>query len=201
MLGARRYAAALLGAAALVLGAATTPVASGAPARAASHHLLVDGDSLAVGTEPYLPRDLPGWRVRQSASVSRHAPDGVELLRSYGSRLPRVVFISLGTNDDPRFVSTFRTAIRRALRIVGPHRCIVWATVHRPPVAGTSYAGYNRVLRDMGRREPRLRAFDWERMAHRHPSWFGSDGVHPGPTGYRARARAIARNVERCTGS
>ncbi|HEY8779249.1 MAG TPA: hypothetical protein VIL93_05610 [Solirubrobacterales bacterium] len=36
--------------------------------------VFVNGDSLAVGTEPYLPGDLHGFNLRQSASISRHAP-------------------------------------------------------------------------------------------------------------------------------
>ena len=44
-----------------------------APAtHAAERSLLVDGDSLAEGTRPYVPRELPDWRVRQSTKVSRH---------------------------------------------------------------------------------------------------------------------------------
>jgi lysophospholipase L1-like esterase len=35
-------------------------------------------------------------------------------------------------------------------------------------------------------------------MARAHPSWFGRDGVHPTMSGYRARAAATARLVQRC---
>lgn len=172
------------------------PAAGAAKVRA--HSVLVDGDSLAVGTAPYLPGDLPGWRVRQSADISRHTPDGVSLLKAYGRHLPHVVVLSLGTNDDPRTASSFRHDIHRALRIVGRHRCIVWPLIHRPPVAGATYHGYNRAIADVARGQKRLRAFNWERMARRHPYWFGSDGVHPDATGYQARARALARHVRRC---
>ena len=33
--------------------------------------------------------------------VGRHAYEGDEVMRRYGSRLPRVIHVSLGTNDDP----------------------------------------------------------------------------------------------------
>jgi hypothetical protein len=36
------------------------------PAAAAERSVLVDGDSLAEGTRPYIPRELPDWRVTQS---------------------------------------------------------------------------------------------------------------------------------------
>jgi lysophospholipase L1-like esterase len=182
----------------LALGGATA--ALGSAARGPARTTLVDGDSLAAGTAPYLPGDLHGWRVSQSYSISRHAPDGVSLLRSYGKRLPRVVVLSLGTNDDPRAISTFRAEVRRAARIAGAHRCIVWANVFRPPVVGTSYAGYNRVLRQEDRSHANLRVYDWVRTARRHRYWFGPDGVHPTATGYQVRARELARSVRRCHG-
>jgi hypothetical protein len=51
-------------------------LAAPASADAASRRLLVNGDSLAVGTKPYIPRELKGWKVKQSTAVSRHAYEG-----------------------------------------------------------------------------------------------------------------------------
>jgi len=45
---------------------------------------------------------------------------------------------------------------------------------------------------------PTLHVLEWDAMARAHPSWFGSDGVHPSMTGYRERAKATARLVKRC---
>jgi lysophospholipase L1-like esterase len=183
-----------------LLALALAPGATGHAARGPARTMLVDGDSLAAGTAPYLPGDLRGWRVRQSYSISRHTPDGVSLLRGYGKSLPRVVVLSLGTNDDPRSISAFRAEVRRAARIVGPHRCIVWANVFRPPVVGSTYAGYNRVLRQEDRSHRNLRVYDWVRTARKHRYWFGPDGVHPTATGYQVRAHELARSVRRCHG-
>ena len=170
-----------------------------APAAGAKERsLFVNGDSLAVGTRPYLPGALPGWSVRQSATVSRHASEGAGVLRAQGSSLARVVFVSLGTNDDPRNVSPFRSAIRSVMDVVGPRRCVVWATVVRPPVAGASYGGYNRVLAAEGRARDNLLVLRWHRLLARHPEWLGPDGVHVTPTGSKARARAVARKVRAC---
>ena len=41
-----------------------------------------------MGTKPYIPHELRGWKVTQSASVSRHAFEGAGVLRAYGSSLP-----------------------------------------------------------------------------------------------------------------
>jgi hypothetical protein len=173
-------------------------LAAPASAQALSHRLLVNGDSLAVGTKPYLPRELRGWKVRQSASVSRHATEGADVLRAYGSSLPRVIHVSLGTNDDPNQVDAFRAAIHEVMDVVGPHRCVVWTNIVRPAAAGASYAGYNRALARESKPRENLRVVNWVRMVRENPQWVVGDGVHVNADGYRARAKAIARSVRRC---
>jgi lysophospholipase L1-like esterase len=158
--------------------------------------VFVNGDSLAEGTRPYLPGALPGWHVEQSTAVSRHAPEGVALLRR--RHVPPVIVMSLGTNDDPHTVDAFRAAIRETLRIAGKTRCVVWPNIVRPPVGGASYAGYNNVLDTENRRRRNLRVVDWARMVSRHRFWLAADGVHVNADGYKARAKSIARQVERC---
>jgi hypothetical protein len=168
-----------------------------AAAEAKTRGMFMNGDSLAVGTQPYFPSVLPRWSIQTSASISRHAFEGPGVLRSVG-RLPRVIAVSLGTNDDPRNTSAFRAAIRETMAVVGPARCVVWATVKRPPVAGATYGEYNRILREEARRRPNLEVVRWAQLAARNPQWFGSDGVHPDATGYRARAEAYAERIRRC---
>jgi hypothetical protein len=173
-------------------------LAAPASAHALSHRLLVDGDSLAVGTKPYIPKDLDGWKVITSAAVSRHAYEGADVMRSYGRSLPRVIHVSLGTNDDPNDVDGFRGAIRDVMDVAGPHRCVVWTNIVRPKVAGATYAGYNRALAAESRPRENLRVVNWARMVHEHPEWLSDDGVHVNVDGYRARAKAVARSVRRC---
>jgi len=156
----------------------------------------VIGDSLAVGTQPYLGRDLGGWRVRTSASISKNAVHGAQELSH--RHLPVVVVASLGTNDDPHAVSSFEHAVRTALHAVGKHGCLVWPNIVRPAVGGATYAGFNRVLSGLASKHDNLRVVDWVAMAAHNRGWFGDDGVHPNATGYMARARAIARQVRRC---
>jgi lysophospholipase L1-like esterase len=168
------------------------------PAAAAERSLLVDGDSLAEGTRPYLPRELPDWRVRQSTKVSRHASEGAEVMRRYGSSLARVIHVSLGTNDDPRQTGPFRAAVREIMAVAGSGRCVVWANIVRPPYAGVSYRGYNRVLASEDERRDNLLVLNWVRMVRRHPEWLAPDRVHVSAAGYAARAGAVARLVRRC---
>lgn len=201
-----RAAALALGVALSLAAATAGPSASSdrrpspdqAPAASRSHGLLHDGDSLAVGTQHYLPSALPGWRIRSSVDVSRHAPEGPGVMRGYGSSLPRVIVVSLGTNDDPRSLGAFRAAISATMRVAGRRRCVVWANIVRPPVAGAGYGGLNRVLAREARGRRNLRVFQWAQMARAHRGWFGPDGVHPSGVGYQARAHGVAGVVRRC---
>jgi hypothetical protein len=193
------WAAAVLLAASVALGAGGAAGASHKrKPKPPGKHLFVVGDSLAVGTRPYLPRFLHGWRIRSSVSISKHAPEGASELARRGHSLPPVVVASLGTNDDPRATGSFEASVRKSLRSVGKRGCIVWPNIVRPSVAGATYAGYNHVLDRIARRNDHLRVVDWAAMAAHNRGWFGSDGVHPNATGYIARARAVAKQVRRC---
>ena len=183
---------------------AIVALATGVPAadafieRGLSKRAFVNGDSLAVGTQPYIPGFLRGWNVQQSTSISRHATEGPPILRSFGRGLPRVIVVSLGTNDDPNAVSTFRGAIRETMNVAGPRRCVVWVNIVRPAVGGTTYAGYNAALAAESKPRENLRVVNWAKLASQHPEWFGGDGVHPNASGYRERARVIAQAVRNC---
>ena len=189
-----RLAIVLLTAVALSLSAVLPSwAAEGAP-RTVLHY----GDSLTIGTGIYLPAFLPGWSITQSAATSRHAGDGPQAVRSLSSSLPRVLVISLGTNDDPSAVGAFAADVRRVALVARGRRCVIWSTVARPPYNGVSYDGYNRVLRNAAVTFANFRVFDWQAVARTHPWWFGSDGVHPTAEGYRARASALAKLVRSC---
>ena len=159
--------------------------------------VFVNGDSLGEGTRPYLPGQLPDWSVSQSVSISRHAPEGVGVLRRRGS-LPGAIVVSLGTNDDPRAVDAFRNALEATLEIAGRTRCVVWTNIVRPPVGGVGYGDLNQVLAEQARRHSNLRVVDWVDLVRRNRGWLASDGVHVTAAGYQARARAIAEQVRRC---
>ena len=175
---------------------------SATPASAGRHpvgkRLFVVGDSLAVGTRPYLPHSLHGWGIRSSVSISKHGPEGASELARRGHSLPPVVVASLGTNDDPLATGSFEAAVRKSLRAVGNRGCIVWPNIVRPPVGGATYAGYNNVLDRIAKRNDHLRVVNWAAMAAHNRGWFGDDGVHPNATGYIARGQAIAKQVRRC---
>jgi hypothetical protein len=155
------------------------------------------GDSLGQGTRPYLPGALDAWKVEQSVDISRHVPEGVSILRNRGG-LPGVIVFALGTNDDPRNVGGVSAAIDAVLEIVGKTRCVVMPNIVRPPVGGASYAAYNNEIAAAARHHENFRLADWAGLVSRNRGWLAGDGVHVTAAGYQARARLIARQVERC---
>jgi len=185
----------------LVLAAAcATGGAVAGASRSAARTLYVDGDSLSVGTGWYLSTFLPGWTLRGTVAVSRHAYQGVDAVeaRAKEGLLERVVVVDLGTNDDPSADSTFKGYVLGVVRAAGPSRCVIWSTINRPPYNGVSYDGYNAALLALDKRYGNLHVFDWAKLARSHPAWFGSDGVHPTMTGYHARASGLAWLIKRC---
>ncbi len=113
--------------------------------------------------------------------------------------LPRVIVVSAGTNDDPGAVSRFARV--RARDGCGRRALAVRRLVddRAAPVRGCLLRGVQPGAPQRSRAAgANLRVFDWDAMARSHPAWFGRDGVHPTATGYRARAAAIARLVQRC---
>jgi hypothetical protein len=164
----------------------------------AQSSVFLIGDSLSVGTSWYLPEALPRVRVRVDAVVGRPLAHGLAVLRARRASLPTVIAISLGTNDDPSRVSSFAAGIREVVRLAGRDRCVIWATVSRPPVHGVSYDGYNRLLRREAARNPLFRLVDWAEMITRSPWLLEPDRVHGSGTAYERRARATARAVRSC---
>jgi hypothetical protein len=156
------------------------------------------GDSLGVGTEPYLPQALNDWKVEQSVKVARHGFEAVSILRNRGG-LPGAIVMSIGGNDDPNNVGGFRDTVAKTVQIAGPNRCVVWPNhFATKEVNGGNFEGYNNVLADFEKRNRNFRIVNWVAIARAHPGWMAPDGIHVNATGYQARARAIAKQVRNC---
>ena len=168
------------------------------PARAETPSILVVGDSLAVGMQPFLDGMLRARDVRWDTRSGRTTPEGLRVLRNQVRAVrPAVVIVSLGTNDgsDP---GRFSYRLRRALGLIPPSACVVWANLFRPPRKG-AYHALNRVLRRTARDDRRLVLVDWERAVLSQTVVL-PDGLHPDADGYRHRSRMIADAVRtRCT--
>jgi lysophospholipase L1-like esterase len=164
-----------------------------APARAGNSDVLVVGDSLAVGTQPYLPDLLADRNLVSDVQNGITTPQGMRMLRmALRTVVPKTVVISLGSNDgpDPR---RFANRLRRTLALLPPSTCIVWSTIVRPRRKG-DYRRLNRVLHTLKKQDPRLVLVDWE-----HAVTDGAvvlpDGLHADPEGYRYRSAMIADAV------
>lgn len=152
------------------------------------------GDSLNVGIEPYLGEALDG-RVDPHDLVGRGTAEGVDVLADLRRRLAQVVVVSLGTNDADGTEAEFRGLVDRAVELVGPDRCLVWATIVRD---GSPRTGFNEILADTASAHPNVRLVDWASIVGENPGLLASDAVHATPEGYRRRAAATARAVDSC---
>jgi len=187
----RIVAALLLATVLTALGAAAAATAPESPRR-----ILGLGDSLSIGTEPYLRALLPGYRIDPLHRVGLQSSEVAALAARSRVSIAPILVVSAGTNDDPRNLPGFARAVSDILTIAGSKRCVVWPTIERPAKAGTTSAGLNRELARAAERHRNLVLVDWAGMVRRHPSWLSHDGVHASAAGYRARAEAIATAVK-----
>jgi hypothetical protein len=164
----------------------------GSPAAGAA---TLVGDSLNVGIEPYLGDELPGWRLDTHDRVGRATQEGIDELQSLGNGLAPVVVVSLGTNDADGSEPAFHKLVDQAVAIVGPRRCLVWATVVRD---GTARTGFNRVLEDARSDHANVRLVEWAALVDDDRELLAADLVHGTPEGYARRAEATARAIRDC---
>ena len=153
------------------------------------------GDSLNVGIEPYLAKELPGWRLDHHDRVGRATPEGVDEMRRLGRDLAPVVVVSLGTNDPDGSEAQFRRLVEEAIAIAGPGRCLVWATIVRD---GAGRDGFDEVLASARSRNGNVRLVDWAGMVEQDRSLLAGDAVHATPEGYARRAEETARAIHSC---
>ena len=183
---------ALLAAIGVPAATAAPPVGT-TPAFAGQADVLIVGDSLAVGTEPFLAPMLPDRNIVTGIRTGITTPQGMGIVRRKLRVVrPKTVVISLGTNDgsDPH---RFANRLQRMMALMPDDACVIWATIIRPARKG-AYRGLNRVLHLAKRQDPRLVVVDWE-----HAVTGGAvilpDGLHADEAGYRYRSSMIVSAV------
>ena len=156
------------------------------------------GDSLNVGTEPYLRDALDGLAHRRPRPCRPHHRRGArgapEPRRSARTRRRRRA--SARTTPTARRTSSERSS-RTRVALAGRGRCVVWATIVRD---GEARAGFNEVLEKASSAHPALRLVDWASLVEQDGSLLADDLVHATPDGYARRAEETARVVEACGG-
>lgn len=159
-----------------------------------SGSITLVGDSLNVGIEPYLTAELEGWKIASHDLVGRRTREGVEVLRSLGGSIAPILVVSLGTNDVDGDAAAFGRRIEQVLDLVGPRRCVIWATIW----LGGSHEGFNAALREAALRHRNFELLDWAGLVEAQPGLVASDGVHGSVDGYRRRAEETASIARRC---
>lgn len=160
--------------------------------------MLVVGDSLEVGTEPYLRRELAGVELTVDALKGRPSSQGVDVLAAALRPEHEVVVFDLGTNDDPANPAGLAASLDAAAEIAGD-RCMVVATINRPPLGGVDDAGLNGVVARFAA-STGARVVEWKAASAR-PGVLGTDGVHGTADGYAVRARLVADAIRSCAAS
>ena len=179
--------------------AALTTLAVVAPAAAAPPQVLYVGDSLGVGTTPGLARQLgTAARVHGDSRIGRPSGEGLRVLRRLLTPADDVVVFDLGTNDDPARPRALAADLAAARQATGS-RCLIVATLNRPPLNGVSVDGLNQALLAFARGEPKVQLVDWNAVAQSEPELLAPDRVHPTPEGYAVRAQLFADAVAACS--
>jgi hypothetical protein len=143
---------------------------------------LAIGDSVMLGAVDELA--AVGFDV--DARGCRQMSEAVDVLRSRGRSLPKVVVVFVGANWT---IST--SEVRQALGVVGPDRVLGLVT---PRETGGGSSSDAAVVRAAGRRWPgRVQVLDWVLYTAGHGEWFASDGLHLGPGGADAMARLFSQ--------
>ncbi len=160
------------------------------------------GDSVLMGVDPWIATDLAaaGWGpfhywAGTGTRVPADNPLGAStVLRQWRAAGfdPAVWIIGVGA-DDVGFVGSSVGAseaeIELMLSEIGPARDVVMPTIQHQNAVWE--ANWNQALRNVAARRPALHVVEWQAEADQHPSWWGGDGVHLSPTGYKARSQIL----------
>jgi hypothetical protein len=177
-----------------ILAVAAVLLAGPALAQGAGTPVLVIGDSLEVGSAPYLRQALAGTPVQVDAQRSRPSSEGVRVVASKLQAQHEVVVFALGTND--LSASTLASNFAAAQELVG-ERCMVVATIARPNRRGSSTAELNRVVAGFASQSG-AQVMDWRSAALSTPGVLGRDRIHATGQGYALRGRLLAEAVQEC---
>jgi len=157
--------------------------------------LTMVGDSLNVGTDPHLREALPRWDIDAHDRIGRSTEEGLDVLREWRGSLAPVVVVSLGTNDAEGTEGRFRELVGETVALVGPDRCLVWATIVRD---GAERTGFDDVLRDAADANTNVRLVDWASLVAENEDLLAGDLVHATPVGYARRAEATVDALRTC---
>ena len=171
------------------------PAVGAAPAPV--EDVLIVGDSLEIGSSPYVREAIPGAAFTVSAEIGRPSGDALATLREELRPEHDVVVFDVGVNNDPGQPEGLAADLAAARELAG-ERCLVVATLSRPPLAGVTIDAMNDAVRAFAAQSAQTRLVEWRDAALANPGLLNPDGVHPTPAGYALRGRLVAQAVESC---
>ena len=151
-----------------------------------SHETLAIGDSVMLGAEQSLQRDIPGIFV--DAKVSRQFWDATAVLQAYKNEglLPPTIVVHMGTNgafSDAQFAQMMEVVGNRTIFFVNAREPRTWETEVNQRLA-TDTVKY-----------PNAHLIDWHDWSNQHPDWFVSDGIHLTAAGAQGYAQLILAHL------
>lgn len=150
--------------------------------------VLIIGDSLSVGSDSPLRKELKNYTITTVAKVGEHTSQGVQDLQNRAGNLPGTVVVALGTNDDPSQIGEYRNQLNKIVNIVGPDRHLIFVNVSS---SNEDFEEFNKVISDIVSNNSNASLVDWNQIvSDRNISL--TDGIHPDNSGYDKRAQAIA---------
>ena len=168
------------------------------PAARAAEQVLYVGDSLGVGTTPGLVRELGSTaNVHGDSRIGRPSGEGLNVLRQSFSASDDIVIFDLGTNDDPAQPARLASDLAAARALTGD-RCMIVATLNRPPLNGVPVDGLNSAVLAFADRAKDVQLIDWNAIVASEPNLLGPDHIHPTPDGYAIRAQLFAEAMTEC---
>ncbi|AVK62039.1 acetyltransferase [Lactobacillus sp. CBA3605] len=150
--------------------------------------LTAVGDSVLLDVSPDLQQVIPGTIVqgkvgRQVADV----PGIVAALKAQG-QLARNVLVNIGTNG-----AITSAQAEQVVNTIGADHQIFWVTAHVPTQSWQNQV--NNQIAKTAQQHANVHVIDWYQAALNQSSWFGSDNVHPNPTGNRHLTALIANRI------
>jgi lysophospholipase L1-like esterase len=172
-------------------------VGCGVLAGSAQAAVLVVGDSLGVGTDGPLRAALPEAEIQSDNEIGRPSVEGISVLSGLlGPEHDTVVF-DLGTNDGNAATAITAGSLAAARQLTGD-RCLVVATLNRPPLAGIPIDGQNAMIRRFAASTPNVVLVEWNDAAAGSPGVLQADGVHATAAGYAYRGALFADAIRSC---
>jgi lysophospholipase L1-like esterase len=173
------------------LAAGTAILVCGLLPSSAGAAVLVVGDSLGVGSEGALRAALPETQIDADNLNGRTSVEGVSVLSELLAPEHDTVVFDLGTNDGNTAIGVTAGSLAAARQLTG-NRCLVVATLNRPPLAGIPIDGQNTMIRRFAATTPNVALVDWNDAAAATPGALRPDGVHATAAGYALRGALFA---------